>query len=764
MVFAVFMVNLLFLTRLFKFMNHRIDIYKEIETYIAAGRINEALNLIDNSAASAGALAEIRSATSNLRESYGLMTDYALSGRPDLSRHELYAGICESIRSLADRLHRISRIDDAPTLYFNTLRFQLSSPDITIAALLGEYRRINQRLQTAMLAEDADRAGRELTVRAEDVEKRIFNLIWVTHPLSVDDVASVGNIFSDLSLPRHFKSLCVSALLMGELQYHDEQRLRLLMDAYESEDVQLSVRALCALLISMSMNRARPMSPRLRNRFEALTESDVWSQDVKMAMLQFIRSRDTERISRKMTDEVIPEMMKLRPELEKLGTQTLDPESIEENPEWAELLDKSGVADKLKELQELQEDGADVMMVTFSRLKTFPFFHDISNWFMPFHSSHSLVAGNADASQRLFGEMIASSAGLCSSDRFSIVLSLSQMPSAQRDMIASQLKANSDAIAAMSVGDLSTSAKDRELIARSYVQDLYRFFRLFRRKGEFVDPFATSLNLVTMPDLAAVFDDADSLRLVGEFYFSHTHYADAFDIFSGLSLKIPPSAELFQKMGYCCQMGGRLEDAIKYYEQSELLNAESEWTIRKLAACNRMLHRWKDSLSYYRRLEESHPDDASVAYNTGLCEMMLGNFDKAISQFYKVEFLRGESLRSSRPLFECYLATGNADKAEKYCDLVLSRDPSARDLLLAGIFDIRVGNLRRAVDRFAGSIAARNFDVDDFMRSFKSESRAFLGGKANEYGESAVMLPDSLTLSMIIDSAISLSSTLGQRI
>ena len=755
MIFAEIIVNLLSYES--SVMNHHIDISKDIERLLSDGRVNEALDLIDNSAATLGAIAEIRSATARLRESYGLMTHYALKLMPDPSRAELYAGILDSVRSLADELHRRSRVEDAPTLYFNTLRYQQTSRDITIAALLGEYHRVNRRLQMAMLTEDVERAGREFTRRGEDLEKRIFNLIWTTHPLTVDDAAAIGNIFSDPSLPVHFKALCISALMMGQLEYYDERRLRLLMDAYGSDDASLSVRSLCSLLIVMSVQRGRPFSPSLMRRFDAMCENPRWPSDVRMAMLQFIRTRDTERIGKKLTDEVIPEMMKLRPEIEKLGETPLDPESFEENPEWAELLDKSGIADKLKELQELQEDGGDVMMATFSNLKTFPFFNDMPNWFMPFHSSHSVIAESDDASVRMLGDVVGAAPMLCNSDKYSIMLSLSHVPAAQREMMASQLKAHSAQMAGMSFGELATSAKDREAIARAYVQDLYRFFRLFRRKGEFSDPFATTLNLVTHPRLAEVFDDADSLQLVGEFYFKHQHFGDAFDIFRMLSEKMPPSSELFQKMGYCRQMSDDLGEAIRYYEQSELLNSESVWTIRKLAVCHRQMKNWKDALAYYRRLERHSPEDAGVAYNIGLCEMKLGHFDRAIPCFYKVEFIRGESDRSSRPLFECHLMQRNLEKARKYCDLVMGRSPLANDYLFAGMLDIKENSLAAAVSRFAMSIACRNFDIDGFIRDFNDNLADF------QKGEDAIAI-DDLTVKLIIDSAISESANLGHKI
>ncbi|MCM1355190.1 MAG: hypothetical protein NC212_02145 [Staphylococcus sp.] len=734
-------------------MNHHIDISKDIERLLAQRRVNDALDLLDNASATLGAVPELRSATSRLRESYELMTHYALKGMPDPARPELYAGIVADIRSLADELHRRSRVEDAPTLYFNTLRTQQLTPDLSVAALLGEYRRVNQRLQMAMLTEDVEKAGREFTLRAEDLEKRIFNLVWITYPLTVDDAAAIGNLLSDISLPRHLKLLCIGALLLGQLEYADERRLRLLMDAYTSDDAEISVRALCSLLIVMSMRRERPLSPALARRFDALRDEGGWAADVKMALMQFIRARDTERIGRKLTDEVIPEMMKLQPELEKLGKMPADAESIEENPEWAELLDKSGVADKLKELQEIQEEGGDVMMVTFSKLKTFPFFNDISNWFLPFHSSHSLVGGSRDASVRMLGEVIEAAPVFCNSDKYSVILSLAQVPEAQKQMMTSQLRSHADQMAAMSFGDIDTSQKGRERIAGRYVQDLYRFFRLFRRKGEFSDPFATTLNLVTVPLLADIFSDADTLMLVGEFYFKHKHFSDAFDIFSRLSEEVPPTAQIFQKMGYCMQMLGAVDEALKYYEQSELLNSESQWTLKRLAFCHRQLRHWKEAAAYYSRLATANPDDATVAFNLATCLMEDGRIHDAVQLFHKVKFLQGESVRTSRPLVRCAILEGDIAKARRYSSALMT-DPTASDYLHAGHIELLSGNLDEAVGMYARSIASGGFDTAAFVRDFKEHLHSIPG----ETGA------DDLTLGLIIDEAIRRSSSLGHKL
>lgn len=78
-----------------------------------------------------------------------------------------------------------------------------------------------------------------------------------------------------------------------------------------------------------------------------------------------------------MQNEVIPEMMKLRPDIMRkfkdIRNDDEDIMSMEENPEWEELLNGSGLRDSLKEFGELQMEGSDVMMSTFSHLKSFPF-------------------------------------------------------------------------------------------------------------------------------------------------------------------------------------------------------------------------------------------------------------------------------------------------------------------------------------------------------------------------------------------------------
>jgi len=698
------------------------NIFKDIDTYLSEGRVSAALGVLDNAVTAYPELCRYAARLDGLRQGYGYMSTYALQGLPDPGLAESHADVAEGIRSLADDMRRTLRMKDAPTLYFNTLRYEQTAPADTLVMLLGDYAKVNQKLSLAALTENPEKASREFAMQAEQMERRIFNRIWTAGTLSTADESSLREVMDDMSLPAYFKSLIVSAVFMGLMEQYDERAMLFLMDAYAMADDEVSVRALCGLLVAMWLYRGRHMSVRLRNRLAALKDMPGWTRDVRMATMQFVRSRDTERITRKFNEEVIPEMMKLRPEIEKLKDKPLDPEAMEENPEWAEMLEKSGVADRIKELQELQEDGGDVMMATFGRLKTFAFFNDIANWFMPFRSNHPQLHSDGvpeiDALVGVMGDIPM----FCDNDKYSIALSLSQIPPAQRDMMLTQLRMQSEQLDAVRMAGIGGNRGGREELATNYVRNLYRFFKLFRRKGEFSDPFAIGLNIPAIPALADEFADADTLMVIAEFYFKRGYYADALSVFSRLSGMSAPSAAICQKMGYCEQQLGHPSAALRHYEQADMLDSSSRWTVRRLAWCHRTLGQWDKALECYRRLAEERPDDVNIALNTGLSLVKLRRYDEALQYLFKAEFLGSGNEKATRALAWCTLLGGDYDRCVKYtATLLASASPRPNDYINAGHLSLLTGHPGEAVDHYSDALKAMDGDVDRFMRIMRDD-------------------------------------------
>ena len=123
-----------------------------------------------------------------------------------------------------------------------------------------------------------------------------------------------------------------------------------------------------------------------------LSDDKLFNRRFVAAILGYIQAHETEKITKKLNEEIIPEMMKLSPMIgKKINLDEWIGESgvNEKNPEWQKILDESGLTDKLQEFSELQLKGADVFHSTFSNLKSYPFFNEMCNWSLPFNPRHS---------------------------------------------------------------------------------------------------------------------------------------------------------------------------------------------------------------------------------------------------------------------------------------------------------------------------------------------------------------------------------------
>src|SRR5690606_23350105 len=136
----------------------------------------------------------------------------------------------------------------------------------------------------------------------------------------------------------------------------------------------------------------------------------------------------------------------------------------EKNPEWQKILDEAGLTDKLQEFADMQLGGADVFHSTFSNLKNYPFFNEMSNWFLPFdkrHSSlHSFFSERPEDDNLL--STLLNTTMICNSDKYSFCFSLMLMPEQYRNMMATQLGAESDELKKMTEEELLLNPNQQE--------------------------------------------------------------------------------------------------------------------------------------------------------------------------------------------------------------------------------------------------------------------------------------------------------------
>ena len=682
-----------------------------------------------------------------LRTQYDALCSYALAGAPDPTRPLMRAEIAAEAISLADTALYNSRVADSPQIYYSKYRFEKLQKE-SLRQLFDRLNEYNSLLGLAALTgrKDAENPqGESVRKLMEETLTRLFNRLWSYYDFSSEDYVEIEKFVTDNTQPAEARELMIWALMLGGLEYFQARRLMILSKVYIGENSKRQrLAAMIAFMLMLWSHRNVPVGIKLHGLIDLMKQKQTWNEDLSVVAMQFVKTRDTERITNKLKSEVFPAMMKLRPDLQKLGDLSADMDltSLEDNPEWEELLDKSGLTEKLKELTELQSDGADLMMATFSGLKSFPFFNEVANWFVPFSMDRLAVSEAVSGRLKQLAEIIGASPFLCDSDKYSMIFSFNHIPESQRQMFTEQIEAQSLNQAEIDAGSLEMRDKKSEAIVSVLVQNLYRFFKLFRRKREMNDPFVNSPDLASLALFKDTLGTPENIRLVSEFYLKRGYYKEALLHFNSLIADTPDDYQLLQKAGYCYAALGEIEKAVEMYSRSELLAPDSLWTLKRLASSYRLLGNHSKALEYYRKIEAKRPDDLNIAYAIGHCLMEIGSIKDALKMFYKVEYLAPDSAKALRPIAWCSFLLGDYEKSAVYFGKVLLDNPVASDYLNFGHLSLATGNYNDALDNYKKCISLSS--PDDFLRLLAGDMKVL---------ENAGV--DSVILEIVVDKALS---------
>ena len=655
---------------------------------------------------------------SAILEDYNRLLDHFETGGADPGRVKSYESFVNRTLKLLDVVtRRIEMVDDSSQFY-NVYRFEATRPDDTVAALVERYLKLSDDmsifnfLTSDELTEQAS-YGERMKQR-EALERRLFNRLWVTFPLVADNYEAVSRLLSSDEASYQIKHLVVSALLLSLFKFYDENKLALLFDVYNRYAADgksaLGPIALTAIMLIMFQYPERPMSDVLILRLEQASEQSTWIGDLRNSYAEIVRTRDTERINRKMTDDVIPGLLKIRPDIAKRhldASQMADISELEENPEWMDILEKSGIADRLKEMTEIQEEGGDVFMSTFAHLKNYTFFNEISNWFLPFTSEYSAVMNEKKDVAEPIADMLVISPFLCNSDKFSFFFSLMQVPESQRSFMLSQFKSYNVNLEELRSAALNDMAVDRRNAVNKYVQDLYRFFNLYSRHKEFDNPFKMRFNIFKVEPLKDWIETMDNAQMIAEFYFKHKYYGEALEMFRSIEKTMPPSAELYQKIGFCLQKGGEIEAALEYYRRSELIDSRSVWTLKRIGGCLMILGQFREAAECFERIEALQPDSKNVILNLVNCYIEIREYDKALPLLHKLLYFEPDDVKALRMLAWVQLATGDYKSATtNYKRLVTEFTATPTDYVRMGHIAYMKGDVTEAIKNYRLALTA----------------------------------------------------------
>ncbi|MDU1903678.1 MAG: hypothetical protein E6772_02745 [Dysgonomonas sp.] len=679
---------------------------------------------------------------SELETNYKYMLHYQFEGIDDPQKDVIYNGFLRSLYEITDDASDELLTIDSSNIFYERLRINAIRNPLTLPEIQNQLKEISESLSLVDLLNDGDNKRsqqRELAVRRERLGTELFNQIFISSRADENSELEYKALLRNADVAVREKCLFISALTMSLFHRFDGRKLSVLMDACKIDNSQISQRAIVGLVIVLQMYDVRwDLYPECHFQLDALAESDVFRKSVLTVVKQLIRSRETEEISRKMKEEIIPEMMKFSSLAgKKLNMQDLMGETdfAEKNPEWKKELEDSGLANKLQEYSNLQLEGADVFHSTFASLKNFPFFSEMGNWFLPFDINYSELQPLSADKEGLNGILqtaVLSSGHMCDSDKYSFAFSLLQIPSGQRQMMVSRLGEESDQLKELQKEAEALNPKvNEEVISNQYIQSLYRFFKLYSYKNNFFDIFKLRLNFYDKESIAPLISSDNDMLQIANYCFDKNFFREALSVYVKLAERGSDESNIWQKIGYCKQMLDDLQGALDAYLQAELLAPQNSWIIKRIAQVYRLLKDPQHSLEYYQRAAQLNPDNLGIELNIGHCYLELGEYEKALNSYFKVEVLETNSAKAWRPIAWTAFLLHKFDVAQQYYQRILAEKPNIHDYLNAGHTAFCVNNKKGALDLYLKA-AQKAGDFDKFLELFNEDKKELLAAGADE--------------------------------
>lgn len=668
---------------------------------------------------------------SNLDMTYRYMLRYQFEGTEDPDRQQVYNNILRTLYELTDDITDEISLIESSNIFYEKMRINSLRTPITI----NEYKKqliaiSEEQALTDLLDNGVEKQvkKRDLAVKRERIGSDMFNSVFIAgradDPYMEDSLGFINSV----ELPVRDRALFVSALMLNLVHRFDYRKVQVLMSACQSDLLIIRQRAIVGLILVLQMYDDRwNLYPSCSKQLESLTEDVGFRKSVLAIVKQIIRSHETEKITRKLNEEIYPEMMKFSSKAKrKLNMDDImgDGDFSEKNPEWKKELEESGLADKLQEFSNMQLEGTDVFHSAFSKLKNFSFFGELSNWFLPYDPAYSelLQLNLDDKKDNLLYTAILKSGHMCNSDKYSFSLSLLQIPASQREMMMMQFGAESDEIKKMQEEAMAVNPNlDEEIVSNQYIQDLYRFFKLYPYRNSFFDVFTLKLNFYDIKSLEPLISEMGSMKQIAAYCFDKDLFDEALTIYKKLAY-LEESSNTWQRIGYCYQMQNDVKAALEAYEHADLLSQDNSWTLKRIAQSYRLLKHYEKAIEYYEKAVQLKPNDMSVAINIGHCYLELKEYEKALEQYFKVEMLSEKNaFRAWRPIAWTSFMMQRFDLSKKYYDLVLANKPNAQDYLNAGHVELCQSNFPQAVALYKSAIEKENGDVDKFILQFAED-------------------------------------------
>ncbi|MGE5419991.1 MAG: tetratricopeptide repeat protein [Chloroflexota bacterium] len=713
--------------------------HKRLSKLVSEKRIKQSLDILDDMITNSSS-GSFRDEYEDMVMTYKNMLTYTIDGINDPERKKVYSKLIQSIFGLADRVKQdiLSR-NSGWHIYWvkQQLEKELrltgnniieSVDDLMFKSELDEWLKISR--------ETIQHHEWDASKRHNKLIRNIFNHLWLTDYYGDAENSLIDIFLKSGNFVWHEKSLFATAITLSALRTWQSDKITRLMDVYAAGEEKVMERALTGLVLALHHHNERiAFYPEIVEKTKLMGNDAAFKEHCRIIVLQTIRSRETEKLGKRLHDEILPKVEKLKPLLEeKLDLENILPDyrNEEKNPDWSKMFGESeDIFKTMEELTRLQMEGSDVYMSAFANMKHFDFFKDFPNWFIPFYPEHDSVneifhdeilgPGSSELAEALYKTPF-----ICNSDKYSLLLNLKYLPANQKTMMLKVFRMELEGLQQLNDDESATDPyRNFRINVTQYIQDVYRFFKLSPYKKEFEDVFTGKLDIYNSEFFKLTFENTDTETGIADYFFSRNFYEDALSLYMKKVPEKPDDAQLYEKIAFCHQEADDFENALVFYRRAELIDRKT-WTIKKIGLCLRRLHRTEEALEYYLQASDMEPDNMHSVLMTGHCYLDLKNYEEALKYYFRIEFSDPLNIKILKPIAYCYFALGRFDDSEKYYDRLAQNKLNAHDQINRGHLALCKGNKREAINFYRQSVLGGELTKDQFLSIFRQDTPLLL--------------------------------------
>lgn len=659
----------------------------------------------------------------NIMTTYKSLLHYTVQGIKDPERYNIYQQIIVDLYSLSDKVFLNLYTKHSQSEYYEIKR-EYDKKKISISEVASNL------LKELDIIELQNDEFYEYNEETKIYFEHIFNTLLTQTDIYVD-IKTLHDIFRENDLLWRQQCTFVSAIIINLLHNFNQNTALFLYDLTNHPIDHIRNRALVGIFLILYKYDSRVMHyKKIRNIIISLKSTE----NVKIyegIIIQLIRSMETEDLERKFKDEILPEMARIHPNLrDRLDLDNIISDSLQEgkNPDWEDIFsDSPELLGKLEEYSKLQMEGSDLFISTFRMLKDFPFFNKISNWFLPFSYPNPEVSEILKNETKLMErpnllEQISDTDIMCNSDKYSLILSIPMMPEVQKDMLNQMFAEELETIQEVRSNDLALNFINSNLsMTNSFIQDLYRFFKIYPQKTNMEDPFSWKFDFHNKEFIKLMFENDDILTPVGDYLFKRNRFDEALEVLIKSCETDKSNVQLLQKIAFCYQQQNNYQEALQYYLKADLIESDKVWNIKKIALCYLHLNDSENALKHYQRAEEIAPENIHTQVSIAHCLFEMKQYEEASKYYFKVEYLDPKNVKVWRPIVWCTFTLGKFEQAKRYCQKLIEINPTQNDYLNMGHIVWCEGNRVDALGWYQKSVKHPDSSLKNFLESFNND-------------------------------------------